>query len=604
MKLEKVKIKNFRSYKDEVIIPFASLTAFVGKNDIGKSTVLEALEIFFNGETKGAIVSCDKDDANVFSNDSIVEITCEFSDLPERIIIDACAETSLQDEYLVNCEGNLEIKKCYDTKQSKIKPEVYFVCNHPSNDNLVDLLSLKSPELKKRAQSLGIEKERYNASINSDIRRAIRESVEPITLEVKRISAAKEDAKRVYENVQKYLPMYALFQSDRNSTDGDREIMDPMKLAIKQALQEVDAEIEEIKKRVQEETERAANRTLDKLREMSPDLAKDLKPVFSADPKFDSAFRMNIMSDNDVPMNKRGSGVRRLLLLSFFRAEADRRMKETTRDSVIYAFEEPETSQHPNHQRLLVEAFQELSNARGVQIILTTHTPALAGMLDVNSLRLIIEDDEGCKRIEYGDDKVLQEICDSLGVLPEPIGSGAKALLLVEGHSDGIFVNHIANVLFDNGALSTTFEKAGFVVIPIGGCGSLKHWRNMKVVEKLDLPIGVLLDSDRMSAGQITDNDKEVERLKSNGIKAYTTRKREIENYIDPACVREHVEFGDYDDAKKIISDAASMRESNVIQNIFIKMSFDQIRSAEKYIENGITHFEFEEMFEDFYSLV
>ena len=46
------------------------------------------------------------------------------------------------------------------------------------------------------------------------------------------------------------------------------------------------------------------------------------------------------------------------------------------------------------------------------------------------------------------------------------------------------------------------------------------------------------------------------------------------------------------------------MRESNVIQNIFIKMSFDQIRSAEKYIENGITHFEFEEMFEDFYSLV
>ena len=90
MKLEIVKIKNFRSYKEEVIIPFTALTAFVGKNDIGKSTILEALEIFFNGETKGAIVSCDKDDANVFSDSQTVEITCEHTNpaIPHaRIII-------------------------------------------------------------------------------------------------------------------------------------------------------------------------------------------------------------------------------------------------------------------------------------------------------------------------------------------------------------------------------------------------------------------------------------------------------------------------------------------------------------------------------------
>jgi len=604
MKLEIVKIKNFRSYKEEVIIPFTALTAFVGKNDIGKSTILEALEIFFNGETKGAIVSCDKDDANVFSDSQTVEITCEFSDLPEKIIIDACAETSLQDEFLLNSNGNLEIKKCYDTRQSKIKPEVFFVCNHPSNENLADLLSLKSTDLKKRAQTLGVNKENYNASINSDIRRAIRETVDVITLETMDISAGKEDAKRVYENIQRYLPMYALFQSDRSSTDGDREIMDPMKLAIKQALQEVNSEIEEIKKRVKEETEKAANRTLDKLKEVSPDLAKDLKPVFSSDPKFESAFKMNIVSDNDVPMNKRGSGVRRLLLLSFFRAEADRRMRETTRDSVIYAFEEPETSQHPDHQMLLIDAFQELSQARGVQIVLTTHTPALAGMLDIDSLRLISEDGEGNKGIKYGDDCVLQEICDSLGVLPEPIERGAKALLLVEGPNDGYFINHIANVLFDNGVVSTTFEKSGFVIIPIGGCGSLKHWRTMKVIEKLDMPWAILLDSDRTSADQITNNDIEVERLREKGIKAYTTRKREIENYIDPACIREPVEFNDYDDAKKIISEATGMRDTSVIPKIFGKMSFDQIRNAEKYIESGSVHYEFEEMFKDFYGLV
>lgn len=48
MKISQVKISNFRGYKDETSINFEELTVFVGKNDIGKSTVLEALDVFFN----------------------------------------------------------------------------------------------------------------------------------------------------------------------------------------------------------------------------------------------------------------------------------------------------------------------------------------------------------------------------------------------------------------------------------------------------------------------------------------------------------------------------------------------------------------------------
>ena len=39
MKIQSIKIKNFRSYKDEVEIELKDLTALVGKNDIGKSTM-------------------------------------------------------------------------------------------------------------------------------------------------------------------------------------------------------------------------------------------------------------------------------------------------------------------------------------------------------------------------------------------------------------------------------------------------------------------------------------------------------------------------------------------------------------------------------------
>lgn len=56
---------------------------------------------------------------------------------------------------------------------------------------------------------------------------------------------------------------------------------------------------------------------------------------------------MGIAGDEGIPVNKRGSGVRRLILLNFFRAKVDHRLEEKKNDcdtgSVIYVIEEPET---------------------------------------------------------------------------------------------------------------------------------------------------------------------------------------------------------------------------------------------------------------------
>ena len=90
MKVHSLKLKNFRGYKDEINIAFDDLTVFVGKNDIGKSTILEALDIFFN-EGKG-VVKIDKNDVNILeaqtgNQDTIISVC--FDELPERIVIDA-----------------------------------------------------------------------------------------------------------------------------------------------------------------------------------------------------------------------------------------------------------------------------------------------------------------------------------------------------------------------------------------------------------------------------------------------------------------------------------------------------------------------------------
>ena len=114
MKIKNVAIKNFRGYSDEINSDFEDLTAFVGKNDIGKSTILEALDIFFN-DGKG-VTKLDKADLNVESKarqETDISIRVCFTDLPEKIVIDTTNETSLSAEYLLNSDGLLEVVKRY-----------------------------------------------------------------------------------------------------------------------------------------------------------------------------------------------------------------------------------------------------------------------------------------------------------------------------------------------------------------------------------------------------------------------------------------------------------------------------------------------------------
>ncbi|MBR3352012.1 MAG: AAA family ATPase [Erysipelotrichaceae bacterium] len=88
MKLVKLIIENYRGYTCETEICFNDLTVIIGKNDIGKSTILEAMDLFFY-DGKGTI-RIDKADVNIYmaregNYDTV--ITAVFADLPEHIII-------------------------------------------------------------------------------------------------------------------------------------------------------------------------------------------------------------------------------------------------------------------------------------------------------------------------------------------------------------------------------------------------------------------------------------------------------------------------------------------------------------------------------------
>ena len=409
MKIKSVTLKNFRAYKYETTVDFVNLTTFVGKNDIGKSSVLEALDIFFNDG--GGVVKLDKGDINQenVDDDNTISITVEFADLPANIRIDAQNLTTLGEEYLLTSEGTLKIRKDYPNA-GKVK--VFIIANHPTNDHCKDLLLKKITELKKILDDNNIEcaDKTRSAVIRKAIWNYFSDQLECSEIA---IDTSKEGAKDIYEGIDTYLPLYSLFRADRSNNDTDTEVQDPMKLAVKQLMSRADVVdlCNQISDIVSEELSHVATNTLGKLQQIDPTTAGTLTPNIPnvQSLKWADVFKsVSINSDNEIPLNKRGSGVKRLVLISFFRAEIDRRKADPKNNNrgVIYAIEEPETSQHVKMQKIMIDSLKTLSQQPFVQVILTTHSSFVVKQLAYDNIR-VIKDGNGSRIIEQPSPSIL-----------------------------------------------------------------------------------------------------------------------------------------------------------------------------------------------------
>lgn len=552
MRLTHVRVEGFRCHGRATSVEIDNLTALIGRNDAGKSSILEALQIFFDGSTP------DSDDATKASESSLCKIACEFDGFPQSIVIDATTPTTLEAEHLLNEHGRLEIVKVYDCSLAKPKSKgVYARASHPTADGVSDLLTLKNAALKKRATELGIDTATIDLKVNSQIRHALWQACDDLVRDEVDVPLTGEDARRVWNQIEQALPLFQLFKSDRPSTDQDEEAQDPMRLAVKEAVRTQQAELEQVAAHVQAHVKAIAERTVDKIREMDPTLASQLNPRFS-EPKWDGVFKISLTGDEDIPVNKRGSGVRRLILLNFFRAKAEREVADKNASGVIYAVEEPETCQHPNSQRMLMNAFLDLSQQPGCQVLLTTHNPSLAKLLPTDSLRYIRCQDDGRREIVSGEDAA-DTVAKALGI---PADHTVRLFIGVEGANDIEFFKAIAKVLRTEDDslpdLEALEDSGELVFIPVGG-SNLSLWTSR--LAELNRPEVHVYDRDTRAPEQ-PRCQKQVDAINSRGeARAYVTHGVTIENYLHPSAIklaRSEVEitFGPHDNVPQLAAKA------------------------------------------------
>lgn len=171
MRIRKIILENFRSYRERTEISLEQFTALIGRNDAGKSTILEAIDYFFENSKP------DRGDASIGGDARKVLIGIVFDRLPTEITLDRGARSTLAAEYLLNEDEALEIHKVFSLAAQKPgAPKVFARAVHPSEETINGLLQKNNIDLKEIVREMGLE-HACNLNENPSMRQAIYQSL-------------------------------------------------------------------------------------------------------------------------------------------------------------------------------------------------------------------------------------------------------------------------------------------------------------------------------------------------------------------------------------------------------------------------------------------
>ncbi|MBZ4669664.1 MAG: ATP-dependent endonuclease of the family-like protein [Defluviitaleaceae bacterium] len=596
MNISKIILENFRAYYDSIEILLNDFNVFIGKNDVGKSSILEAIDIFLN-DGKG-VVKVSPDDLDILARRDSVDsfkIGIVFNGFPERIIIDETNATNLKDEYLLNDNNKLEVWKTF--KDGKLKGTA-IKCNHPANNEfLKSLMNKKHNDLKDfvETHNIKVDDKRSSADLRKAIREYYRKKDGELKLEILEISIDQEELKNIWNKLKNYLPVFGLFHSDRKNVDQDDEIQDPLKLKIEEIFkrEEVLKVLSNIEKQIKEEIENIAEKTVNKFKELSTESAS-IKPnipdVNSL--KWKDVYKgLGFYTDNDIPLNKRGSGFRRLVLLSSFLAEVEKNETENNNTHIIYAIEEPETALHPDLQIKLINTLKELSKKERYQILLTTHSPALIRLCETDDIRFVKQED-GQAKVQNFDEKISDEIIKTMGLLPNI----SKIVICVEGTNDEKFllnINQNIDELKKIIDLKAKKESGSIAIIPMNG-SNLKDWIDRYALKNTNALEFHLYDKDE---DEKYKSEIEEVNKRNDGSYGVLTSFREIENYVDKEIlenefhinieIKPYVNWGELDIPNVVKSKLRNHRDEKSIKEE-ICGSCSKLMTKDKFEQLGV----------------
>lgn len=537
MKIKSVHIENFRTLKD-VSIPFDSITTFIGPNGVGKSTVLRALDWFFNGKP------C-----------SLTEKDCTFGATAEKI----------------------EVRVTFDDLSNKDREALGKYA--PAGVDTFTAWRIRSPDgsdvISANAKSFpdfnGI-KEANGATEKKELYAALRHSKPELELPVAKTGTAVDQAITTWEashtdqlvNAPETLQtnffgfnsggkMSGLFdfvlvtadlRASEESMDGKSSIIGRIlersidRTAADEAIAEI---VEESRAKQQKVYDEKFKGQLDAMTtrlnavvaSYTPGRAVTVSPAEVELKASRTTFQVAVLDGtNETDVERQGHGFQRTLLISALQLLAE--TGAASAEGVIcLAIEEPELYQHPIQAQTFAKVLRSLAEdaSKRIQVTYATHSPYFLEARHFDQVRRLTR--------SSGETPVVTVHYATVADVKADLNGVVKAKT-VDHQLDGTVTNQLAIALFANRALlvegtteSSVFygigdktspgslEAAGISIVAVGSKTSipLAH----AILKLIGIPVYALFDADAGFEARAEVNGKstdDIEKERKNHVAA------------------------------------------------------------------------------------
>jgi len=451
MHLEQINIYNYRSCRHlSVSLNRDNPNIFIGLNDSGKSTLLNALNLLFEAKPKfnHLIGGSNKNDISN-SPISFVEINKELVtlNLPE---IDISEDASLIIGKLVYLDDEADEY----SKLNLSTPLMWSIESNEPNIFWIGKLFAPSGDRFLVLQNDSLSNKQLWTKTQADITKAMKMA------KVTDQDIENENGVGRFSNVEKIRAVYgkektSLIWSDYKFAKVDKEIfpgfalydwntsLEDVKNTANDIMQDQIAKyLDPIKKIAQTEADKAEeeiNKKFGELKDIIKTVATDVEEIsskvyFDVSEKISDIMLKKSNSDGQIHLENQGEGLKRQIWFSLIKAKASDQSEGPNK--FIWAFDEPETHLYPAAQRDFFDILKQISSGN-VQSIISTHSTVFIDKSQLDLIHSTRQADDGYTLLDKCDN--VDSIFETLNIRNSDFLFYDK-FLVVEGETEEFLI--------------------------------------------------------------------------------------------------------------------------------------------------------------------
>lgn len=515
MRIDRIRVHNFRSYQDSGIIDVGDKLVLLGENNAGKSNILRAMELSLDisptSPHKLRDFHLKNTDENIEIEVWLNSLTDEEKETFEKYTSD---ETLwLKTIFPFDEEDRVTANKRFVVQKQVPAVEDFRRLDKKSADELEEIYDTYVKRLEPH-QVDDWSGNKYGNEVRPTIRNYIHSK------DAEWGSTKITDPQGIKKKLRENLPEFQYFESDRNIAEETKtstnallgqlledvieSVPEENKENLQDALDEVNQQLNEDEKFDEiEELERGIQTKLDQHVPIN-----DLNLQVSVPDLEDILTNVDVSVDDgvDTDIQSMGSGLHTSFILACLWQLSE---QDKNNQDVIFGLEEPENDLHPHAQRQLYDTLDDLSR-QDFQVFMSTHSAFLVSVDDLfDTIRVEKQGNES--RIHSVDrSEFEEEDIESIRSKITPENNEiffSRAVLLCEGQSEWQTIPVLNSMLHETEKEVFAFDRLGISLVEVNGKLGFKNL--LKMANMFNIPSIVLIDNDR----DVDDGHEELVRI-------------------------------------------------------------------------------------------